>query len=562
VVWLSGLVVAAIGLASGGSHALAVPLTAAAATQTVVSTFEVDADTRVHEAFPTTNYGARVVLRVDGANDPDIESYLRFTVSGLAGSVQRATLRLHVTEGTTDGPRVFGTSNDWAELAMTWSDRPPPTTAAVDDEGAIATDSWAEFDVTSLVSTGGTFSFVLTATSPNSADFDSRESTGTSLWPELVVETLTSNAPVNASPPTISGTLQEGATLTAAPGSWNGSQPMSFAYQWQRCDAAGAGCTDIAGEVGESHALTQGDVGATFQVVVTATNADGSATAASAPTNTVIGAGDVVIAAAGDIANCSSNMDEATAQLLDSIAPTRVLTLGDNVYPDGADAEFSACYEPTWGRHKAKTHPSVGNHDYHQPGAAGYFNYFGAAAGDPTKGYYAFDLGAWRLYALNSNCSFVPCTAGSAQEQWLRTDLATHPRSCIAAFMHHPRFSSSFHGNTPGVSGLWSALYDHRADLVLQGHDHAYERFTRLDSTGAIDLERGIRSFVVGTGGASHYGFPLALPNSEVRDSTTFGVLVLTLYQDGYEWEFVPMAGKTFRDQGTGVCHDAGIGGG
>ncbi|MGH3135074.1 MAG: DUF7594 domain-containing protein, partial [Gaiellaceae bacterium] len=485
------LAIATVALAGGGPRASAETLATAAPTQTIVSSFPADADTRVHEAFPTTNYGSRIVLRVDGASDPEIESYLRFTVSGLVGSVQRATLRLHATEGTTDGPAVFGTSNNWVETVVTWTNRPTPTTAAVDDEGAIATDSSVEFDVTSLVTTDGTFSFALAATSPNSVDFDSRESTSASLRPELLVETLTSNAPVATSPPTITGTLQEGEMLTAAPGTWNGSQPMTFAYQWQRCDASGAGCTDIATATGASYALTQGDIGATFRLVVTATNVDGSATAASAPTGTVIGAGDVVIAAAGDIAGCTWSADEATAQLLDSIAPTRVLTLGDSVYPDGADADFANCYEPTWGRHKAKTSPTVGNHEYHIPGAAGYFNYFGSAAGDPTKGYYAFDLGAWRFYALNSNCTMVPCGAGSAQEQWLRADLAAHPQSCLAAYMHHPRFSSgSTHGSTPGVSGLWNALYDHRVDFVLQGHEHVYERYTRLDPTGTIDLAR------------------------------------------------------------------------
>jgi len=544
-------------LALVGGQPQASEATHAVTAQTIVNTFPADADTRVHEALPTMNFGARVVLRVDGAADPEIESYLRFTVSGLAGSVQRATLRLHAIDDTVDGPKVSGTSNGWSESAMTWNDRPAPTTAAVDDAGAIAVDSWLELDVTSLVSTSGTFSFVLAATHQNSVDFDSRESTSVSLRPELVVETLTSNAPVNTSPPTISGILQEGNTLTAGSGTWNGSEPMTFAFQWQRCDSSGANCADIADASAQSYPLTQGDVGTMLKVAVTATNVEGSATATSAPSGPVIGAGDVVIAAAGDIASCTSSADEATAQLLDSIAPTRVLTLGDHVYPNGTDAEFADCYQPTWGRHKATTQPAPGNHDYNTPGAAGYYNYFGAAAGDPAKGYYAFDLGAWHIYALNSNCADVPCGAGSAQEQWLRADLAAHPQSCLAAYMHHPRFSSgATHGSTPGVSALWSALYDHRVDLVLEGHDHVYERFTRLDPTGAIDLTRGIRSFVVGTGGAGLYSFGTPLTGSEAR-SATHGVLKLILRSAGYDWTFMPVAGSSYTDSGSDTCDGA-----
>jgi hypothetical protein len=542
-----------VGLAAGALHLSGATSATAAANSTMISTFPAISDTRVHEATPTTNYGTRGVLRVDGASDPEIESYLRFAVSGLSGSVQRATIRLHAINDTVDGPAVFGTSDDWVENTVTWNDRPTPTTPAVDNEGPIATGAWAELDVTSLVSADGTVSFVVAATHQDGIDFDSSESTTAAFRPELVVETLTTNAPVAASPPTISGVRQEGETLTADAGTWNGSQPMTFAYQWQRCNAAGADCAVIVNSVAQTYSLTHGDVGATFRVVVTATNADGSGTATSAATGQVIGTGDVVIAAAGDIANCTSSADEATAVLLDSIAPTRVLTLGDNVYPNGTDSEFASCYEPTWGRHRAKTHPSPGNHDYNTPGATGYYNYFGEAAGDPTKGYYAFDLGAWRLYALNSNCGVVPCGPGSAQEQWLRGDLAAHPQSCVAAYMHHPRFSSAMHGNISWVSGLWSALYDHGADLLLAGHDHAYERFTRLDPTGAINLTRGMRSFVVGTGGAGLYPFGTPMTGSEAR-GTSHGVLRLTLRDGGYDWAFAPIAGSTFTDTGSDTC--------
>jgi len=549
-------VVATIGLAGGEPQASAKTLADTAAAQTVVSTFAADADTRVHEVSPTTNYGSRVVLRVDGASDPEIESYLRFTVSGVAGSVQRATLRLHALAGTVDGPAIFGTSSDWAETAVTWTNRPTRTTAAVDDEGPIATGTWVELDVTSLITGNGTFSFVVAATSTDGADFDSRESTTSTLRPELVVETLTSGAPVATSPPTVSGIPQEGQTLTGSPGTWNGSQPITFTYQWQRCEPSGSGCTDLAGETAETHLVDQSDVSSTLRFVVTATNADGSDTATSAPFGLVTAEGEIVIAAAGDIAGCTWSTDEATAQLLDSIALNSVLTLGDNAYPDGAEVEFTGCYDPTWGRHKAMTYPSVGNHDYHQLAASGYFNYFGAAAGDPTKGYYAFDLGTWRFYALNSNCSVVPCFVGSAQEQWLRADLAANPRTCTAAFMHHPRFASGESGarrDNPSMGALHQAFYDASGDLWLTGHNHQYERLTRLSPTGAIDLEQGIRHFVAGTGGAGLYVFGPPITGSEVRGAT-HGVLKLTLRAGGYDWEFVPVPGSSFTDSGTDVC--------
>jgi hypothetical protein len=397
--------------------------------------------------------------------------------------------------------------------------------------------------------------------SSDGVEFHSRTATSASLRPELVVEVLTSGAPVSTSPPAISGIPQEGETLTGSSGTWNGNPPIAFAHQWQRCDASGAGCNDITGATAETHVLAQSDVGATLRVVVTATNPDGSGTATSAPSGVVIGAGDVVIAAAGDIASCTSSGDEATADLLDAIAPARILLLGDNAYESGTDAEFASCYDPTWGRFREKTHPSPGNHDYNTAGAFGYYNYFGAAAGDPAKGYYAFDLGAWRFYALNSNCGAVSCSAGSQQEQWLRADLATRPRTCLAAFMHHPRFASgptATRRDNTSVAPLYQAFYEASGDLWLVGHNHYYERLTRLGPTGAIDLGRGIRNFVVGTGGRGFSAFGEPITGSEVR-SQTFGVLELTLRDGGYDWAFVPVSGSTFTDSGTDTCGAAAL---
>jgi len=165
-------------------------------------------------------------------------------------------------------------------------------------------------------------------------------------------------------------------------------------------------------------------------------------------------------------------------------------------------------------------------------------------------------VGSWHVVVLNSNCSIVSCAKGSAQEQWLRADLAAHPVACTLAYWHHPRFSSGVvHGSTTTVEPLWQSLYDAGADLVLEGHEHNYERFGPLDPQGRPDPARGIRSFVVGTGGASHYPFGTPITGSEVRNSDTYGVLQLTLKSKGFDWQFVPEAGKAFTDSGSAACH-------
>jgi ABC-type transporter MlaC component len=263
-----------------------------------------------------------------------------------------------------------------------------------------------------------------------------------------------------------------------------------------------------------------------------------------------------VLVGAGDIASCVSDGDEATASLLDTIAGV-VFTLGDNAYEAGTSIEFAACYDPSWGRHKARTRPAPGNHDYLTPAASDYFDYFGAAAGHPARGYYSYGLGSWHIVVLNSNCAEIGgCHPGSAQERWLRANLAAHPRTCTLAYWHHPRFSSGPDGSEPGLEALWHALYEHGVDVVLAGHDHVYERLAPQTPGGDPDPARGLRQFVVGTGGASHHRFagpPVA--NSEVRNDDTFGVLKLTLRPASYEWQFVPVAGRTFTDSGTARCH-------
>ena len=264
---------------------------------------------------------------------------------------------------------------------------------------------------------------------------------------------------------------------------------------------------------------------------------------------------DAFLVAVGDIAQCPGNA-AITAALVDTL-PGTIAALGDTVYQSGTPAEFASCYEPTWGRHKARTRPAVGNHEYRTPGASGYFSYFGAAAGDPSTGYYSYDLGAWHVVALNSNCGEVGgCQAGSPQEQWLRADLTAHPARCTVAYLHHPAFSSgNTHGGSPGIRPLVRALLDHDAELLLSGHEHDYERFALQTAEGVASPE-GVRQFVVGTGGASLRQFgPVPEPNSEARIAGVYGVLSLRLRAASYHWRFVAQPGSTASDAGAAACH-------
>jgi len=265
---------------------------------------------------------------------------------------------------------------------------------------------------------------------------------------------------------------------------------------------------------------------------------------------------EVVLIGAGDIADCTDlEGAEATAKLLEA-NPGTVMALGDLAYPNGTAEDFK-CYDKTWGRVKTRTRPAVGNHEFHSTGASYYFQYFGAAAGDAKTGYYSYELGPWHIVVLNSECLEIGgCGAGSPEEKWLRADLAAHPVGCTLAYFHKPRFSSGLnHGNDPEVGAFWQALYDFNAELILNGHDHDYERFAPQDPNGNADPKRGIREFVVGTGGKNHREFGIHKANSEVRNNTAFGVLKLTLKPTGYDWKFIPEAGKSFTDSGSGSCH-------
>jgi len=277
------------------------------------------------------------------------------------------------------------------------------------------------------------------------------------------------------------------------------------------------------------------------------------------PTGLVTANPPEIFAGAGDMADCGRTFDEETALLLDNI-PGTVFALGDNVYENGTATEYRNCYTPNWGRHKARTKPVPGNHDYNTNGASGYYGYFGAAAGDPAKGYYSFELGAWHVIALNSN---IPMSVGSPQQQWLTADLASHSNLCTLAYWHHPLYSSTEGTGTGGITyggvrPLWDALYAAKADLVLGGHRHFYERLAPIKPDGTRDDVSGVREIIAGTGGKSGGTVTNRFPTSEVRNGDTYGVLKLYLYDDSYAWKFIPIAGQTFTDSGSTACHGPG----
>jgi hypothetical protein len=274
-----------------------------------------------------------------------------------------------------------------------------------------------------------------------------------------------------------------------------------------------------------------------------------AATPGSSPT------GDPVLVGAGDIGDCGSPGDEATAALLDGIGGT-VFTAGDNAYRTGTPDQFRECYHPSWGRHLGRTRPAPGDNDWDTAELAGYLGYFGQAArGADGSSWYSYDLGTWHVIVLDSSCAKVGgCEAASVQGQWLAQDLAGSSAACTVAIFHHPRFSSGQHGDTPEMDAFWRPLHAAGVDVVISGHDHDYERFAPQDPDGRPDGARGIRQFVVGTGGAPLRDFRAVAPNSELRVIVGHGVLALTLRDGSYAWEF-SVADSDFRDRGVTPCH-------
>ncbi len=522
--------------ASGGSSVIVAPA----------------ADAQVYSSSANTNYGSLKTTRTreDSGTNGTYRSYFKFNVAGTGASVTALKLRLFVTDATPNVQGVFAVSDTtWTETGLTWSTAPPIVGSPLASGPAPSANAYVEFTLpASAVPGDGLYAFAIKSTATNSAIFSTKEATTNR--PQLVV---TLGAPPTGVP-----------TAAFTSDRTNGQAPLSVRFTDQSTNVPNAwswdfgepssGSANISILRNSSHLYS---VVGPHTVTLIASNVLGpSEPVTRAITVDPANPGDPVLVGAGDIADCTVTQDEATATLLDGIAGT-VFTAGDDAYPNGTTADFGNCYDPTWGRHKARTMPVIGNHEYGTAGAAPYFAYFGSVAGDPTKGYYSFDIGTWHAVVLNSNCTVVSCSAGSAQETWLRTDLSAHPTSCTIAIWHHPRFSSGVHGNDTSVQAFWDALYAAGADIVVNGHEHDYERFGLQTTAGTADPTFGIREFVAGTGGKALRAFVATAANSEVKDANTFGVLKLTLHPSSYDYSFIPIAGATFTDAGSGSCHGA-----
>jgi phosphatidylinositol-3-phosphatase len=379
--------------------------------------------------------------------------------------------------------------------------------------------------------------------------------------------------PTNTTAPAVSGAPQQGQTLTTSKGVWNGTTPLSYSYQWQRCDTSGSNCVPVAAATGSSYLLQSADVGFTIRATVTAANSAGMASATS-PATAVVTAPthDPVVVAEGDIAcapgDTSNDCEQSlTAKLAAAQHPDAVLLLGDNQYNSGLLSEYTGAgaYGATWGIFNPIVFPDPGNHEYTaSPVAAGYFSYFSSALHGSTASapYYSFNLGTWHIISLDSSCSDSGCSdvvrgeTSSAQTAWLQSDLAAHPAACTLAYWHHPRFSGSWTNDSPGTGPLFSALYNAHADVVVSGHDHVYERYAQQDPTG-VATTAGVREFVAGTGGESLFTMLTQPANLQVSDQNDFGVLVLTLHASSYDWAFKRLDG-TIVDSGTTACHGSG----
>ncbi|HVK24223.1 MAG TPA: DNRLRE domain-containing protein [Actinokineospora sp.] len=575
---------------------------------TSTTTFTPVADATAAAATPGVNVGGAVQLGVDGS--PVERTFLKFGVTGLAGSVTSAKLRLHVGT-TTNAESVAGgtisrvSNTSWSETALTWSNQPVVDGAALGALGAVQRGAWYDVDVSAAVAGNGTVSFALTSTNGDGVDYDSRESAAP---PQLVITT----APAATFTPIADTTADSstpgtnyGSALLGVDGSPAKRTFLKFdigtavaakaVLRLHTADTVDAGSASGGGSVAKVSATSWSESGLTWSnqpaigtpvatlgpvvrntwyeidvtaavttglvsLAVTSSHTDGAdynSREQTAAPQLVITTGststDPELIGVGDIATGTSDADSKTAAIVDGYPNATVYTLGDNVYQTGTAAEFAAYYEPTWGRFKARTRPTPGNHDYYSAGAAPYYAYFGANAGPAGRGYYSYDLGAWHIISLNSETDM---TVGSAQERWLRTDLAATSKTCLMAMWHKPRFTSSDHHAPELATGpLVQALYDYDADVILSGHVHVYERFAQLSPTGTLDTARGARYFSAGSGGAEFQSFGTIAPNSEARNNDTNGVLKFTLRANSYDWRFIPVAGQTYTDSGTTNCH-------
>ncbi|MBI5310634.1 MAG: metallophosphoesterase [Actinobacteria bacterium] len=291
---------------------------------------------------------------------------------------------------------------------------------------------------------------------------------------------------------------------------------------------------------------------ALLAALMAAVTAFPQSSAARDATKTVVALGDVACAPGEAVTDTRCRQDQVAA-LTRSLAPEQLWLAGDLQYSIGAGEAFSGSFDSAFGEFRSIWRPVPGNHEYYTPGATGYYGYFGRSAGDPRRGYYSFDAGAWHVVALNSNCDDVPCGYGSAQLRWLARDLKANPNRCVAAIWHHPRYSSGKHGDDPRMRPFWRTLVKARAELAITGHDHHFEAFLPQDENGVLRPRSGLRQFVIGTGGRSLYSTPGSANNSQALVQDHFGALVLKLRPGDWSWRFASESGLTLAS-GDGRC--------
>jgi acid phosphatase type 7 len=573
---------------------LLIPIIAQISSASSIS-ISASADAFLLASNPNSNRGGTTVLRV--LNDSK-RSYVRFDVPALASgeAVTSAILRLPATSiaRCSLGVDVYRSANDtWGEKTITWLNQPGPT-GNVLDSATWTTAAPQDFDVTSAVSGSGPVSFLVRhavgCAVKSDATFRSRE---TSAGPQLLVETSgggsTTPPPAaacadgldNDSDGKIDHPADPGCTAPNDSDETDPAPPAAACADGLDNDADGQidhpadpGCTgptDID-EADPPLAPQCADSIDNDADGLTDYSADAGCSGATDPNETdlVEPPGSIVAAAAGDIA-CDPVASKfggqdplvcqqrATAAMLADVE--LIFPLGDLQYPNGALDKFLGGYDPSWGQHAPRTYPAVGNHEYTTPGAQGYFDYWtskGRPTGDPAAGYYSFDAGLWRVISLNSNCTPVPCSEGTPQNDFLEQDLATTTQPCIVAYWHHPYFNSgAVHGSAApsGVKAFLDDLYAAGADLVLNGHEHNYQRYAKQTSLG-VAAANGFREFIAGTGGKSHYGMLAQKDvNYEVGNTTDFGVLRLYLGDGAYSWEFVSVSGVVLDDGGPVACN-------
>jgi PKD repeat protein len=401
---------------------------------------------------------------------------------------------------------------------------------------------------THAYATSGSFSVTLTVTNAR----------GIVSTPVTTTAAVANVAPTVTAGPAQTVTAGSVLTLSASFSDPGTDGPWAYTITWGDGSAATTGSAASQGPITATHTYAAVGTNTANVAVTDKGGATGTGQAIITVTQSPPPTGAVTFVGAGDIAECGATDDEATARILDTI-PGSVFAVGDNAYPNGTLTNYQTCYDPTWGRHKYRTYPAPGNHDYDSSAtAAGYFGYFGAAAGTPGQGYYSFDLGAWHIIVLNSSNAYVSTAVGSPQEQWLKADLAASTKKCQLAIFHHPRYysttSSAFYP-TGSVKPFWDDLYAAGAELIINGHMHDYERFAPQTPAGAPDSARGIREIIVGTGGGGlDRPNTLFLPTSQAYITGVFGVLRLTLGDGSYAWQFIPV-GQGPTDAGSGTCH-------